>query len=113
MIPYEGLEAFNEAGKQLKMATATRKIKQKEKFLNAYFPTGNTRITWQSAVDGKVSFINSSATSQSRYIGKGNRDLTVTLFNISNLYLHYSLNRNAADDKYGFGTKITSRQKPV
>jgi hypothetical protein len=66
VISYEGLEAFNEAGRQLKMATATRKIKQKEKHLNAYFPTGNTRITWQSAVDGKVSFINLSATSGAR-----------------------------------------------
>ncbi len=66
VISYEGLEAFNEAGRQLKVATATRKIKQKEKHLNAYFPTGSTRITWQSAVDGKVSFINLSATSEAR-----------------------------------------------
>ena len=53
LIKYEGLEAFNEAGSKLKSSSG-RKSEQKRKLLNAYFPTGTAKITWQAAVDGKL-----------------------------------------------------------
>ena len=52
IIMYEGVDAFYESGARLKNSTG-KKTEQKRKLLNAYFPTGSFKATWQAAVEGK------------------------------------------------------------
>ena len=56
IIMYEGVDAFYESGATLKNS-AGKKSEQKRKLLNAYFPTGSFKATWQAAVEGKLNRI--------------------------------------------------------
>ena len=49
-MKFESLDAFNEAGAKLKGSGK----KKAGKILKAFYPSGDTKVKWQIAVDGNI-----------------------------------------------------------